>query len=184
MHTAVLRAKYAISRTQNRRVGVIGMSAGDKDDLIQKLIGTRSITSASLKDVDLEMRVYGDTGWCIRDILGHLATWDREVAESLRAFRDGSEYYIPGIEEDETDFNEQAVSEQRKLSTQQILEEWGQAHDDFKEAIRGIPSDLFPGDVLYPWGGERGSVAKLVDYMVEHEVEHRDEIEKVVKAAA
>ena len=160
------------------------MNAGEKDVLFEKLIGTRTVTSASLKDIDLEMRVYEDTGWRVRDILGHLATWDREVAKSLRAFREGEEYFIPGIEEDESDFNEQAVSEQRMLSTQQIYEEWGQAHDDFKEALRAIPSDLFPGDALYPWGGERGSVAKLVDYMIEHEVEHRNEIEKAAKAAA
>jgi len=159
------------------------MSSGEKEGLLEKLNYMRSATRLSLKDVNLEMQVYSDDGWSIRDILGHIATWDREVTKSLRAFRAGSEYFIPGIEEDESDFNELAVVEQRTLSTQQVFDEWGQAHIDYKNAIRAIPSESFPGDLLYPWGGERGSIAKLVEYMIEHEVEHRNEIEKVIKAA-
>ncbi len=156
----------------------------DKDDLLKKLIDTRSATRALLKGADPEMRVYTDTEWRIRDILGHIATWDRQVAKSLRAFSAGTEYFIPGIDEDESEYNEQAVLEQRTLSTQEIIGEWEHAHDDLREAIREIPSDQFPGDVLYPWGEERGSIAKLMEYMIEHENEHRDEIEKALKASA
>jgi len=159
------------------------MSSGEKEDLLEKLNGTRSATHLSLKDVNLETLVYSDDGWRIRDILGHIATWDREVTKSLRAFQAGSEYFIPGIEDDESDFNEMAVIEQRRLSTQQILNEWGQTHDEFKEAIRAIPSESYPGNLLYPWGGESGSIAKLVEYMIEHEVEHRIEIEKATRAS-
>lgn len=158
------------------------MSGGEKGDLLEKLIETRSATRALLEDVDPEMRVYTDPEWRIRDILGHIATWDRVEAKSLRAFKAGTEFFIPGIEEDESDYNEQAVLEQRMLSTQQIYVEWEQAHDDLRKAVREIPSDQFPGDLLYPWGGERGSITKLIDYMIDHEIEHRGEIENAIKA--
>lgn len=160
------------------------MSVDDKKNLLDKLTDAHVATRAMLEGVDLEIRVHTATDWRIRDILGHIATWDREVAKSLRAFRAGSEYFIPDIDEDETEFNEQAVIGQRALSTQQIYGEWEQARDDFREAIREIPPDLFPGDVLYPWGGERGSIAQLVDYMIEHDVEHRHEIENALKSVA
>jgi len=159
------------------------MSVGENGDLLGKLIETRSATRALLEDVDPEMRVYTDPEWRIRDILGHIATWDRQVAKSLRAFIGRTEYFIPGIEEDESDYNEQAVLEQRTFSTQQIMVEWEQARDDLREAIREIPSDQFPGDLLYPWGGERGSIAKLIDFIIDHENEHRDEIERAIKTS-
>lgn len=159
------------------------MSVGENGDLLEKLIETRSATRALLENVDPEMRVYTDPEWRIRDILGHIATWDRQVAKSLRAFIAETEYFIPGIEEDESDYNEQAVLEQRTFSTQQIFVEWEQARDDLRETIREIPSDQFPGELLYPWGGERGSIAKLIDYMIHHENEHRDEIERAIKAS-
>ncbi len=158
------------------------MSVGEKKHLLGRLIETHSAIRAILKGVDLETRVYTEGDWRIRDILGHLATWDREVSKSLRAFRAGTEYSIPDINGDETEFNEQAVLEQRKLSTRQILAEWEQAREDFKAALSDIPTDQFPGDLLYPWGDERGSIAQLVEYMIEHDKEHRDEIVKAVQA--
>jgi len=160
------------------------MSVGDKKYLLEKLSEAHSATRAILKGVDPEIRVYTDTDWRIRDILGHIATWDRQVAKSLRAFLAGTEYAIPDLDGDETKFNEQAVLEQRELSTPQIYEEWEQARDDFKEAIREIPSDQFPGDLLYPWGDERGSIAQLIGIMIDHDGEHRDEIVKAIKASA
>ncbi len=160
------------------------MNDGMKDDLLKKLTETHSAIRATLKGIDLGMRVYTDADWRIRDILGHIATWDREVTKSLIAFLAGTEYVIPGMDGDETKFNQQAVLEQRQLSTQQIYAEWEQARGDFKHALSEIPLDHFPGDLLYPWGDERGSIAQLIEYMIDHDGEHRDEIVKAIKASA
>lgn len=153
----------------------------DKNNLLNRLTKTHSDIQSIIEGVDLEQQVYEDTDWRIRDILGHIATWDREVTKSLQAYRRGTEYFIPGISEDETDFNKQAVSEQRKLSTQQIVSEWEQARKDFKASIIDIKADQFPGDLLYTWGDERGSVIQLVEFMIEHDEEHLDEIKKALR---
>ncbi len=158
------------------------MKSSIKDGLLDRLAESHYAIQNTLERVDLELRVYSDADWRIRDILGHLATWDREVAKSLSTFLVGSEYAIPIMEGDETDFNEQAVLEQRELSTQQILEEWKGAREDFEAAISDVSADRFPGDLLYPWGDERGSIPQLVEYMIEHDEEHRNEIMKVLQA--
>jgi hypothetical protein len=153
-----------------------------KGYLLDKLTEAHSATRAVLENVDLEMRVYTDTDWRIRDILGHITTWDREVTKSLRALQAGTEYVIPDLDEDE--FNRRSVLEQRALSTQQIKVEWEQAREGFKDAVRAIPSDQFEGDMLYPWGDERGSISQLIEYMIEHDDEHRDEIVGAITASA
>ena len=89
------------------------MKSSIKDGLLDRLAESHSATERIIEGIDLELCVYSDTDWRIRDILGHLATWDREVAKSLSTFLVGSEYAIPIMEGDETDFNEQAVLEQR-----------------------------------------------------------------------
>ena len=160
------------------------MNIGDKNYLLERLAETHSAIRVTLKGIDLEMRVYTDSDWRIRDILGHITTWDREVTKSLRAFLAGTEYVIPDLDEDETEFNQQAVLEQRELSTQQIYAEWEQAREDYKDALSQIPLNQFPGDLLYPWGNERGSIAKLIEYMIDHDDEHRNEIVKAIKASA
>jgi len=160
------------------------MNLDSKHYLLKRLAETHSAIRAVLEGVDLELRVYVDTGWRIRDILGHLATWDGEVTKSLRAFLARTEYVIPGLAGDETEFNEQAVAKQRDLPTQQIVAQWEQAREDFKAALNDIPADQFPGDLPYPWGDERGSIPRLVEYMIEHDEEHRAEILKAIKASA
>ena len=132
------------------------------------------------------MPVYADAdegaSWRIRDILGHIATWDLETAKSLRAYRAGEVYLTPDFDEqEEHDFNQLAIAEQRKLSTRELMVEWERAREEFKEAVQDIPDDQFPGVLLYPWGDERGTIAYLVEYMVEHTVEHRNEIAKALE---
>ena len=159
------------------------MSAKEKKRLIDNLTDAHLALRKMLDEVDLEMPVYKDSGWRVRDIVGHIATWDREVAKSLNAYRSGSEYLTPDLDEEEVEFNEKAVQEQKKLSTGQILSELEQAYEEFRAAIQDMPDDQFPGDLQYPWGDERGDIATLVEYMIEHAVEHRDEIAKAAHEA-
>jgi hypothetical protein len=155
----------------------------DKEYLINRLTETHNEIQKVIEGIDMDIQVYDDPDWRVRDILGHIATWDREMIKSLQAFMDATEYLIPGIEEDESDFNENAVLEQRKLSTKQILDEWSLARRDFLTVIRDIPEDRFPGDFVFPWGDERGSIRQLVAYFIDHDEEHRDEILNALKTS-
>jgi len=158
------------------------MSANKKKRLIDSLTEAHISTRAALEGVDLEMPVYKDTGWRIRDIVGHIATWDQEMANSLQAYKEGSEYLTPDLDEEEVEFNDKAVMEQRKLSTEEILKEFESSYHAFKNGILEIPNDQFPGDLVYPWGDERGDIATMVGYMIDHAIEHRDEINEAIKS--
>lgn len=157
------------------------MTTGEKKHLLKLLTESHSGLRATIEGIDPERRVYTDTGWRIRDIIGHIATWDRQVAKSLRAYQAGTEYAISNLEENA--FNEQAVKEQRSLTAHQVYVEWEQACEDIKDALKEIPLDLFPGDLLYPWGDERGSIAQLVEFMTDHDAEHREEIVKAMQVS-
>ena len=156
------------------------MSTKDKKNLLDKLTEAHLATLVVLEKTNLEMPIYEDSGWRVRDILGHIATWNQQTAISINAYRAGEEYLIPDLDEEEADFNGRAVEEQKKLSSQQLLSEWEEAYNELKKAVQDMPADRFPGDMLYPWGDERGSIVDLVEYMIEHCDEHRDEIIKAL----
>jgi hypothetical protein len=156
------------------------MTLEERRRLVEMLTQTHSTTRSLLEGINIEMQVYPDSGWRIRDILGHIATWDREVAKSLDAFRNGEEYAIP--DHDEDSFNAQDILSQLKLTSEAIFDEWEQSREVFKNAVEQIPLDFYPGDLLYPWGDERGTVAHLVETMVKHDVEHRDAIEMAIQS--
>jgi hypothetical protein len=90
------------------------MTAGDKIPLLKLLTESHSAIRATIEEIDPEGRVYTDTSWRIRYIIGHIATWDRRLAKSLRAFQSGSEYSITNLEEHA--FNVQAVKAQQALT--------------------------------------------------------------------
>ena len=65
------------------------MSTKDKKNLLKKLSKVHLATRTTLKKVELEMTVHKDSGWSVRDILGHIATWNLEVAKSINAYQAG-----------------------------------------------------------------------------------------------
>jgi len=152
------------------------MGSVDKENLIKKLIDGYDAIYALIDSVDLTQPVHPDSGWQIKDILGHIATWDLEIAKSLQGFLAGSVYLTPDLDEEEIDFNQREVDRKRSLSSKQILADWEQAREEFKDAIKAIPDDRFPGELMYPWGDEIGSIAVLVGYFIEHDEEHFKEI--------
>ncbi len=160
------------------------MSKKDKKHLIDKLVDNHLETQAIMENVDLQSPVYKDSGWRVKDIIGHISAWNQEAAQSLRTHRSGSEYLIPNLDDTEVEYNARAVHQRREMSGQQILTEWQQSSGELKQAIQDMPINMFPGDMLYPWGEERGTIAKLIEFMIEHSVEHRVEIENAVSLSS
>ena len=160
------------------------MNIEHKENILTRLSDSHTELEQALEGLDLELVIHPDTGWCIRDILGHIATWDRVLIHSIQTFLEGSEYVIPGMVGDETDYNTQKVAEQKKLSSSEILKEWNQAREDFITIVQQIPTDKFIDELAFPWGDERGSVSVMIEYMIEHNGEHQAEILQAVHGTA
>jgi hypothetical protein len=152
------------------------MNLEQKEDIIHRLADTHAALKETIEGLDLEQVIHNDTGWRIRDIIGHIATWDRVLIHAIQTYLNGSEYVLPGMDGDETDYNAEKVEEQRKLSPPEILQEWNQAREDFIDVVRKIPADKFNNELVFPWGDERGSVSLMIEYMIEHDGEHQEEI--------
>ena len=158
------------------------MTNEDTNYLLDMLDKTHSEIRATIKGVDLETLVYEDGEWQIRDVIGHIAIWDSEVVRSIRAYKEGREYSIPNF--DEHVYNNRAALEMQELTTEGVFNEWEQAREDFKAAIGELSAEQLTGEMLYPWGDERGDITRLVKYMCEHDEEHRDEIQEAVSGYA
>ena len=152
----------------------------ERKELVDRLKDSHSTTRDVVDGVDSEFPVHTDTGWTVRDILGHIDAWDIQAAKSLRAFGMGNEHSVGDL--DEEAFNQQEYRRLRELDPQQSHAAWEGARDEFITAVEQLPDELGAGVLLYPWG-ERGSLAQLVDEMIEHDVEHRDELIEAIRAA-
>ena len=147
-----------------------------KEEILQRLAETHDDLEKTIEGLDLDLVIHADTDWRIRDILGHIATWDRVLIHAIQSFLEGSEYVIPGMVGDETDYNQEKVLEQRKLPNEEIYQEWVKARIDFIDTVQNTPPGKFSEELAYPWGDERGSLAVMIEYMVDHDGEHQEEI--------
>jgi hypothetical protein len=154
------------------------------EDVKQKLLDLMEQSHSDLLETvlkfDLEETVYKDSGWRGREMLSHIGAWDRVITKSLVELTKGREYLIPDFDEDQ--FNDQTAKAQQDMSTPEVFEDWKLARRELIEAVANIPADKFPGDFLYPWGDERGNIYDLVLYFLDHEIEHKAEMENLKKA--
>ena len=145
-----------------------------KQDLLETISQTYPPLFERLEDIDLERVIYPESGWRGRELLSHMAAWNLAVVTALDHFLEGKDYLIPDFEEDQ--FNQRTAVEHQDLPADEVRAFWKHSIVKVTFAIEKIPEELFPGELLYPWGEERGSIPHLVSYFIEHDVDHIQEI--------
>ena len=158
------------------------MSDAEIRTLLVSLREAHATLKETVVNFDLEQVMHPDSGWLGRDMLSHIGAWDREIAMALHGYRIGVTYLIPDFEEDA--YNLQSAVNQRDLSTEQVLIDWGLARQLLIEAVEMMPPENFSGAFRYPWADEQGSVTTLVQYFTEHDLEHKEEFESFQRESA
>ena len=152
------------------------MGKNPKETLLELIRTTYTGLFKQLEGVDLERVIYEESGWRGRELLSHMAAWNRVVATTLAHFSRGQDYLIPDFAEDQ--FNQRTALEHKDLPVEAVMAHWKHSVEVLTSAIENIPAENFPGDLLYPWGDERGDINQLVKYFIEHDQEHIAEILK------
>jgi hypothetical protein len=155
-----------------------GAVSREKSNFITRLDDSRKVTADALANSNPESVIYSAPGWRIKDIIAHLAGWEREVITSLNAYNTGREYHIPDFTNDD-DYNDQLFQRNKDLPTDQIYTDWHQTRADFKTAILAVPAETFEGEIMCPWGLTSG-ITGIVNDMIGHEAEHLHDIQMFV----
>jgi len=144
----------------------------EKAHLITRLENARAETLSVLKKVQPETVVYADSGWTVKDLLGHMTDWELEVMKSIDAFRAGEAYRLTGYATDD-EFNAQAYQKRREQPYEQIVAEWQAVRERLKAAVQNWPPEQVEERFVFPWGAI-GTIAVMVKDMAGHEREHAD----------
>lgn len=146
--------------------------------ILELLDVTRQETRSALFGIDSERVVHGDDrAWRVRDILGHLGVWNGEAARSLLAHAEDGEYHCITSEAKYDEYNGTAADERRAWTIEQVWAEYEASCDQLKLLVETMPVESWKREILYPWN-ERGTIQKLIEVMMKHEVDHREVIVK------
>ncbi len=131
--------------------------------------------------------LYGD--WIVKDILAHIAAWDRALArgvdELLAGHRPAFVAYASPAGEDE--FNDRAVEAARTLPLEAVLAEARAAHEALVARIEALTDEEWVWSSPFRWGnGQPMTVWSLFDYSYNgatHYGGHANEIEALASGA-
>src|SRR5262245_35619380 len=123
-----------------------------------------------------QMNLPGAVGvWSVKDVLAHIAFWERYMIGILRAIARGE---TPELEaDDETEQRNASVLAQyylRPLST--VVADWHAAREELLDELEGLSTaDLHDPD-RFPWNEGRPLISRIIGNAYEHEQEHIDQI--------
>jgi hypothetical protein len=126
---------------------------------------TRNIETCRIRDI--EHPFIGE--WSVKDIVGHVASWEAEVVTALRELREGRRPALLDFEESNLDhWNQDHVERKRALNFWSILEQLRDGRQRLLEEI-----DRFSDEELTDDGSTAGL---LVLSVIDHDREHWHEI--------
>ncbi len=151
----------------------------EKAELLRALDEAHQHMQDILRTADPEQVVYESSGWRVKDVLAHVATWDAETVRSFHAHRRGGEYSIANFESVD-DFNGFAAAMRMHEPMEQIVEDWESTYRWLKLILGAMNEDDFSAEMAHP-SGMRDTARALAQDTAEHTEEHVGHLRAALK---
>lgn len=123
----------------------------------------RNVETCRIRDI--ERPFVGD--WSLKDIVGHIASWEAEVVTALRDLADGHHPAILDID-DLDRWNQDHVERKRSLHFWDLLDQLRASRERLKDSLATIPDEVL--------ADEQSQERHLLDGLADHDRAHWHEI--------
>jgi uncharacterized damage-inducible protein DinB len=142
-----------------------------KETLVRLAESRRALHRASEGLSEEEMtQVQVEGVWTIKDVLGHIASWEETCLEPFRRYADAAPFKVEVIE-DYLAWNDEQAARKRDVPLDAILDELTTVRQKIVEAASRLSARQWGQRVPFSWGSE-GTIAELLEGLHEHEMEH------------
>ena len=143
-----------------------------KKDMLAKLAESRRDLHRATQGLSEEemTQVQVEGVWTIKDVLGHIASWEEICLEPLRRYADGAPFKVEAIK-DYLSVNEGLAARKQDTPLDAILDELDAIRQELVATASKLSAEQWEQRVLFPWGDE-GAVAEMLDELYQHELEH------------
>lgn len=148
-----------------------------RTEIISFIEKSHNLMMTQLNEIDKNHKIY--PLWTIREILAHLSGWDDSTISFLSALLKGETPPVLAARGIDV-YNAETVSTREGLSYDRILSEYIQTRKKVTDLIRTIPEEMVTQVSTLPWGDE-GSLQNIINDFGNHELEHVQDIEKIIK---
>ncbi len=116
--------------------------------------------------------------WSVKDIMAHIAAWERLAYDRLQAGLRGSPLKFPVIKGDDfvDRFNAEIYHSNRDKSFSMVKSEFEEAHTSLLNLIKEIPQDALPEKLPFDWAGKLTYQLVISSNTHWHYIEHAESI--------
>jgi hypothetical protein len=115
--------------------------------------------------------------WSVKDIVAHLASYERVVIDVLKTFQgDEPTPYLLRYFADNDEFNKAQVEARKYLTAQQVMNEYQEAEVQSASLLAQIPADVVQRVGTLPWYDPEHCLKDFIGVLYQHTCEHCDQI--------
>ena len=143
-----------------------------KEETLARLAKSRQALHQAIEGLSEEemTQIQVEGVWTIKDVLGHIASWEEIYLEPFRRYADGGPFDVEVIE-DYLRWNDEQAARKRDIPLDAILEELATIRQGLVEAANRLSAEQWDQRVPFAWGG-KGTVADTLAGLHVHEMEH------------
>jgi uncharacterized damage-inducible protein DinB len=143
-----------------------------KEEALARLAESRQALHQAIEGLsDEEMtQIQVEGVWTIKDVLGHIASWEETCLEPLRRYADGGPFEVKVIE-DYLAWNDEQATRKQDVPLDAILDELATVRQELIEAASKLSAEQWKQIVPFSWGGE-GTIAEVLEVLYRHELGH------------
>jgi hypothetical protein len=151
-----------------------------RDEAIQQLRAARKElqdTFGGLTEEDF-LRPKAIDKWTLKDLLGHIASWDEEMVRVLQTFTMPGESQYTYTISDRNGFaawNEEQINARSERSVNQVMSEFEIARRDLIQVVEGLTDPVLNRTRMTSWG-KTATGFELLMTQVDHDREHAEQV--------
>ncbi len=150
----------------------------EREELLTKMMECRAALLQAIAELSEEemTKVQVEGTWTIKDLLGHLASWDETMLKPLQNYAAGEGFEVTVLENFLV-WNDEQAAQKRDLPLDKIREQFIQVREELVTVAKHLSDEQLNQQIVFSWGG-KGTVAKGLWGLCEHEWEHIHTIQK------
>jgi uncharacterized damage-inducible protein DinB len=143
-----------------------------KEETLARLAESRQALHQAIEGLSEEEMTQAQVEgmWTIKDVLGHIASWEETCLEPLRRYADGGPFEVQVIE-DYLTWNDEQAARKRDVPLDAILDQLASIRQGLVAATSRLSARQWKQRVPFSWGGQ-GTIAEVLDVFYRHELGH------------
>jgi uncharacterized protein (TIGR03083 family) len=161
--------------------------SGAEQMRVADLTATIRLTSGQLERLLAQLTVEqmnrpGAVGvWSVKDVLAHLAYWQRYAAELAACALSGETPDLEGDDATERS-NASVVAQYYQRPLASVIADWQAAREDLLDQLEELSDEDLTDPERFTWNGGRTLLDRIMGNSFEHELEHIEQLREWLQA--